>query len=401
MADKKLTLGEKWAKLPSGTKTLIGGVPIGIILLVVGQLLVGEPAKKDDVNTKPKTEIFNAGASQANSIEGSASDIAALKDTVRQQSDKLKLMDEQERQRLANGGADGKYSEIANLTAQVQQLQERMNNGAAGNINTNAASNLPAPNLNGGLPAPGSNNPNSTPVADKQDAPPSIQVIKGEPRAPKADKAAASKKTVAYLPAGSNFEAILINGMDASTSIGANKVPTPALLRIKTDAILPNLFSQDVTECFVLAGGFGNLSSERVELRTEKMSCVNEAGEAFEADIQGYIVGEDGKVGARGVVVSKQGSLLAKSFMAGFVGGIGQAFTPQPIPTLNTGGTQTYNYPSPSNVAGTGVGQGLNKSSQTLAQFYIEMAKQMFPIVQLDAGRKVTIILIKGTEVKK
>mgnify|MGYP006178976501 CR=1 FL=1 len=63
-------------------------------------------------------------------------------------------------------------------------------------------------------------------------------------------------KPAAYLPSGTNFEAVLLNGMDASTAISANRNPTPALLRVKSDAILPNMFAFNVRECFVLVGGF-------------------------------------------------------------------------------------------------------------------------------------------------
>jgi conjugal transfer pilus assembly protein TraB len=226
--------------------------------------------------------------------------------------------------------------------------------------------------------------------------------VGGERKASTKTEDAKKEKPAAYVPSGSNFEAVLLNGMDASTSIGANRSPTPALLRVKTDAILPNLFSFNVRECFILVGGFGNMSSERVEMRTETMSCIAESGEVYEGKIEGYLVGEDGKAGARGRVVSKQGALLAKSFMAGFVGGLGGAFAPQPVQSLSLSGgsTQQYQLPNPDQVLGSGLATGLNRSSQALANFYIKLAEQMFPVVELDAGRKMTIILLKGVELK-
>ena len=51
-------------------------------------------------------------------------------------------------------------------------------------------------------------------------------------------------------------------------------------------------------------------------------------------------------------------------------------------------------------MVGNGIATGLNKSSTALAQFYIKLAEQMFPIVELDAGRKMTIILMKGVDLK-
>ncbi|TXH34432.1 MAG: conjugal transfer protein TraB, partial [Burkholderiaceae bacterium] len=140
--------------------------------------------------------------------------------------------------------------------------------------------------------------------------------------------------------------------------------------------------------------------SERVEMRTETMSCVSETGEVYEGKIEGYVVGEDGKAGARGRLVSKQGSLLAKSFMAGFLGGIGNAFAPQPVQALNISGgtTQQYQYPDADSLVGNGVAGGFSKSANALAQYYISLAQQMHPVLELDASRKMTIILIKGVE---
>jgi conjugal transfer pilus assembly protein TraB len=88
--------------------------------------------------------------------------------------------------------------------------------------------------------------------------------------------------------------------------------------------------------------------------------------------------------------------------MAGFVGGLGGAFAPQPVPALNlsSGGQQAYQFPSADQVVGTSISSGLSKSAQTLAAFYIKLAEQMFPIIELDAGRKMTVILLKGVDLK-
>lgn len=211
-------------------------------------------------------------------------------------------------------------------------------------------------------------------------------------------------KVTAYLPAGSNFEAILMNGMDAGTGLTGSQKPTPALLRVKTDAILPNLFKQDIRECFILVAAVGNMNSERAEMRTDTISCIAENGKTFEGKAEGYIVGEDGKVGARGRLVSKQGALLAKSLIAGFLSGIGGAMSPTQMPSLSlnsaSGGSAGYQYPAPDYVLGSGVGKGVQTAGQQLSQFYIKLAQELFPIVEIDAGRKVTVILLKGLEIK-
>ena len=53
----------------------------------------------------------------------------------------------------------------------------------------------------------------------------------------------------AYIPGGSMFPGVLLNGMDAPTSSVSQKNPTPVLIRVKKEAVLPNFASIDVREC--------------------------------------------------------------------------------------------------------------------------------------------------------
>ncbi|MFN5095822.1 MAG: TraB/VirB10 family protein [Limnohabitans sp.] len=408
------SLTEKYRDLSAGARTAIVGGGMVIVLFTLGTIFTENPSAPGPRNAAAQREtvtVFNPG--NTNATEAVAANLEDARKRIGEQQAKIALLEESIKQAQVKTG-DGQWSEIGNLAAQLQALQERVNGmGAAEPLPDSGMKgrNLPVgpQRLTSATSSTGADVHLSAPLPDSQTqvaaavatTGPTIQVVGGEK---KPNKAAGAKKDspVAYVPSGSNFEAVLMNGMDASTSIGANRNPTPALLRVKTDAILPSLFSFNVRECFVLVGGFGNMSSERVEMRTETMSCIAENGEVFEGKIEGYLVGEDGKAGARGRVVSKQGALLAKSFMAGFVGGLGGAFTPQPVQSLNLnpGSIQTYQFPDAERVLGSGIGRGLNQSGQALANFYIRLAEQMFPVVELDAGRKMTIILLKGVELR-
>lgn len=200
------------------------------------------------------------------------------------------------------------------------------------------------------------------------------------------------------------FEAILLNGMDAPTNSVAQKNPMPAVMRIKTEALLPNQYSHDVKECFVLVSGFGILSSERAQLRTETLSCVREGGKTMEAKVDGYVVGEDGRVGARGRLVSKQGQKIAQALTAGVLSGFATALTPTQVPRLDlsTGGNNfiSTQRATPQSILETGVAKGFSSSANMVSQFYLELAKEMTPVVEIDAGRKLTVVLIKGVELK-
>ncbi|EEM6545583.1 hypothetical protein DA616_18230 [Salmonella enterica subsp. enterica serovar Dublin] len=184
--------------------------------------------------------------------------------------------------------------------------------------------------------------------------------------------------------------------MDAPTSQGARRDPFPSTLRIQKEAILPNRFRADVRECFLIVSGYGDLSSERAYLRGETFSCVRDDGGVIEAKLDSYAVGEDGKAGVRGRVVSKQGQIIAKSLMAGFLGGVSEAFDVNPVPVVSTNpgsNTQYQSVFSDQMLQGAAV-KGASKALDRIAQFYIDMAEGIFPVIEVDAGRQVDFLLV-------
>lgn len=208
-----------------------------------------------------------------------------------------------------------------------------------------------------------------------------------------------------YLPATSIMSGVFISGMDAPTAQNARSDPYPALIRIKKDAILPNRFRADIRECALLAAGFGDLSSERAYFRSEVITCIREDGAVFEAKIDAYAVGEDGKAGVRGRLVTKQGQYLAKALTAGFLQAASQLFSVQSIPTINVnrdGNSDSSPYQqvmssqAMQGAAIAGVGGALNR----LADFYMKMAGDLFPVIEIDPARSVDFIVQKGVALK-
>lgn len=206
-----------------------------------------------------------------------------------------------------------------------------------------------------------------------------------------------------YIPSGSIVSGVLLNGIDAPTGQGARRDPFPVTVRVKHEAILPNRFSADVKECFLIVSGYGDLSSERAYLRGEVFSCVTNEGDIIETEIESYAVGEDGKAGLRGRLVSKQGALIARSMVAGFFSGVSQAFNVSPIPVLNTtstGGQTQYQTNYSSDLLQGAGAQGASQALDRVAQFYVDMAESIFPVIEIDAGREVDVILTRGMEMR-
>jgi len=107
------------------------------------------------------------------------------------------------------------------------------------------------------------------------------------------------------------------------------------------------------------------------------------------------VVGEDGKAGMRGRLISKQGQILANALLAGIGSGIGQAFqnsaTTQSISPL--GSTSTVNQGQQFK---NGISSGVGKTLDRLSQYYIDLAEKLFPVIEIDAGRTVEVVFTKG-----
>jgi conjugal transfer pilus assembly protein TraB len=200
-----------------------------------------------------------------------------------------------------------------------------------------------------------------------------------------------------YLPV-SFTRGVLLGGLDAPTGGQSQSNPHPVLIRLSDNAVLPNKFRGEYRECFVIAAGYGDIGSERAYLRTENLSCVRDDGSTLEVKIQGSVYGEDGKVGMRGRLVTKQGQMLANALLAGIASGIGQGLSTSST-TYSTSALGTIANASGSDAYRTGLGSGVGRALDRLAQYYIKLAEQTFPVVEIDAGREVDVVITKGVRI--
>ena len=190
----------------------------------------------------------------------------------------------------------------------------------------------------------------------------------------------------------------LLGGLDAPTGGQAQSNPHPVLIRLADNAVLPNRFRGDYRECFVIAAGYGDISSERAYLRTENLSCVRADGAVLEVRLQGSVYGEDGKVGMRGRLVTKQGQMLANALLAGVVSGIGQGLASSST-QISSSPLGTITSAAGGDAFRAGVGSGVGRALDRLAQYYIKLAENTFPVIEVDAGREIDVVITRGVRI--
>lgn len=95
--------------------------------------------------------------------------------------------------------------------------------------------------------------------------------------------------------------------------------------------------------------------------------------------------------------------MIARTLVAGFASGVSKAFDVTPVSVLDTtssSGSMSYqtNY-SPDLVQGAAA-QGASRALEKVADFYLKMAEQMFPVVEITAGRRIDVIVTAGTKLR-
>ncbi len=203
-----------------------------------------------------------------------------------------------------------------------------------------------------------------------------------------------------WIPSGSFVPGVLLSGLDAPTGTVASRNPHPVLIHLDSLSRLPNSRLMDIEDCRVTGSAYGQLASERAYVRLERIACILDSGEVVDTEIKGYVTGEDGRTGIRGKLISKQGKLLFRGILAGFASGFGEA-----VETSNAGagvvsaGTFTaVDRRTTGDLLKTGAGGGAGEAGKLLAEYYLKLAEEIFPVIEIDAGRKVDVVFTEGTE---
>lgn len=198
-----------------------------------------------------------------------------------------------------------------------------------------------------------------------------------------------------YLPPGF-MKARLLTGIDALASRDATSNPEPIIARVQAPAVLPNDVKANLAGCFVIGNATGSLAKERVEIQLVSISCVDfDQHAVVDQPIKGFFVDADGKKGLSGKVVTRAGATLARSFIAGTIAGIAQSVegTFGDVSTSALGSVRTLDA---GDAAKSGIAGGLSKSSDKLTDFYLDLARQAGPVVEVGAAKDVVVVIQEG-----
>lgn len=201
------------------------------------------------------------------------------------------------------------------------------------------------------------------------------------------------------VPAGATVRAVLVSALDAPVGIHCSSDPQPVKLRVLDSAHMAKGVEVDLKGAVLIGSGYADLSSERVYIRLERMTQVAWTGEFVETQVAGYVSGEDGRYGMRGTVVDKAGKLVTNAAISGFMSGVNQFLQA----TVNAQNIRDATRGLPNDIRWDLIKEGglsgCSNAMETLANYYIEKAEQIQPVIQIQAGRVVDITFTHGAEI--
>ncbi|MEY0599537.1 F-type conjugal transfer pilus assembly protein TraB [Providencia alcalifaciens] len=211
----------------------------------------------------------------------------------------------------------------------------------------------------------------------------------------KEDKVDNSLPALPYIPSGSFAKAMVIEGADANASVTGNSNPSPMQFRLTGKLIMPNNEEYDLSGCAVTAGVYGDISSERGLVRTDRLSC-KLFGHTIDMPFKGH-VSFMGKNGIKGEPVIRNGELVGYAFGGGFIEAVGSGFSKVGSETVGIGASSTTTM---ADVMRGGVGGGVQQSGKMLSEYFIKRAEQYHPVIPIGAGIEITVVFQEGFQLE-
>lgn len=208
-----------------------------------------------------------------------------------------------------------------------------------------------------------------------------------------------------YLPPNAYVKAKVLVGVDATVGVKAQNDPKPVEFRIIGPAYSASRngkrLETDVEGCVVNGAAYGELSSEKIFVKLQKMTCPDGPGRVAVANVEGYLAFQ-GKAGIRGRVVSREGDLVTQALLAGIASGFGRGFSANANSQFRTVGIgSTDNQLSAQQILTGGLGQGLASAADTVSDYLIERAEQYQPVIEMPTGVEVELVFINGAYIRR
>jgi conjugal transfer pilus assembly protein TraB len=204
-----------------------------------------------------------------------------------------------------------------------------------------------------------------------------------------------NQENESWLSAGTVLTGTLVTGHNVPTSGNADRDPAPVMIKITKEGIMPNNFSIDLRGCIVIGSARGDLSTRRVSIRAETISCIDEEGRAIEQPLMASAQGPDGQGGMPAKMVTRFGEAVKQSAIAGVYSTLAETS----VSLARGSGNQ--NQPDFNGVIGSAAAGGAVTGFDKIAEFYLELANEARPYLEMQPGIEgVDLVVQRGQSLK-
>ncbi|MFP3011455.1 MAG: TrbI/VirB10 family protein [Rickettsia sp.] len=201
-----------------------------------------------------------------------------------------------------------------------------------------------------------------------------------------------------YIPETSFVSGYTLGGIVTSTGINtASENATPVVIRLSNRGNLPKNINVDISKCRIQGSSYGDLSSERVIIRAEKLICIDPKTELVTtSDVIGVVHGDDGMNGIKGKVIATSNRHIKNVFIGSMLSGLASSSKGVEGLTLTSLGAVGTKRQGFKDLAGQGLLNGGSNAGEKIADYYLRLAEQMSPVLTVPGGVKVDVIFTKG-----
>jgi len=197
-----------------------------------------------------------------------------------------------------------------------------------------------------------------------------------------------------YVPSGTFVTAIVTGGADANAGVLGQGDTVPMVFQTINSGILPNGEESRLQNCTIIGAVYGEISSSRGIVRTNKMSCIFDDGEIIDTHVEGTVFNY-GRNGIRGNTILRNGQVVGMAGAAGILEGLGNT-ADSLATTLSSTALGTTSVVNSEDALLSALANGGQSVGTTLSQYYIQLAELYHPIVELNQGNMVNIVFLNG-----
>lgn len=195
------------------------------------------------------------------------------------------------------------------------------------------------------------------------------------------------------MPSGTFVTAKITGGADANAGVFGQSDTAPIVFQTVHDGVLPNGEKSHLNNCTIIGGVYGELSSSRGIVRTNSLSCIKD-GRIIDIPVQGTAF-NFGRNGIRGTSVLRNGKIVQMAGISAILTGLGEtgAGLASTTSTSALGSTSSINS---EDVGLSLLGNATSEVGSKLSDYYIALAEQYHPFIEINPGGLVNIVFTQG-----